>query len=185
LFPRNFKERGETTGAQIRSALTTVRMLAFPPGAEEKRQRRQTMKIRSLRTALLAAGTLLLLGASANAQEYGYGYEDAAYSAPDENVTVSVPRYNPQRSPLGAPYRYISMSKGVYIGDLDLRTRRDIRVMRDRISYTARNMCHQLNVRYPITAPGSPGCYTTAMNDAMYQANIAIAQQRGDRLDRY
>lgn len=143
------------------------------------------MRTGSLRTALLAAGALLLLGASANAQEYGYGYEDAAYSAPDEDVTVSVPRYAPQRSPLGAPYRYISMSKGVYIGDLNLRTRHDVRIMRDRISYTARRMCRELDIRYPITAPGSPGCYTTAMNDAMYQANIAVAQQRGYRLDRY
>jgi len=143
------------------------------------------MKTRSLRTALLAAGTVLLLGATANAQDYRYGYQDAAYSTADEDVIVSVPRYAPQRSPLGAPYRYISMSKGVYVGDLDLRSRHDVRIMRDRISYTARNMCHQLNVRYPVTAPGSPGCYTTAMNDAMYRANIAIAEARGDRLDRY
>jgi UrcA family protein len=143
------------------------------------------MRTGSLRTALLAAGALLLLGATANAQEYGYGYEDTAYSAPDEDVTVSVPRYAPQRSRLGAPYRNISMSKAVYVGDLNLRTRHGVRIMRDRISDTARSMCHQLNVRYPITAPGSPGCYTTAMNDAMYQANIAIAQERGYRLDRY
>lgn len=140
------------------------------------------MRTGPLRTALLAAGTLLLLGTSANAQ--GYGYQDASYSTADEDVTVSVPRYAPQRSPLGAPYRYISMSKGVYVGDLNLRTRHGVHVMRDRISDTARNMCRQLNVRYPITAPGSPGCYTTAMNDAMYQANIAVAQARGSRLDR-
>lgn len=141
------------------------------------------MRTGPLRTALLAAGTLLLLGASANAQ--GYGYRDADYTTADEDVTVSVPRYAPQRSPLGAPYRYISMSKGVYVGDLNLRTRRGVSIMRDRISYTARSMCRQLDVRYPITAPGSPGCYTTAMNDAMYQANIAVAEARGYRLDRY
>lgn len=139
------------------------------------------MRTGSLRTALLAAGALLLLGASANAQEYGY--ENASYSMPSENVEVTVPRYAPQRSSLGAPYRLISMSKGVYVGDLDLRSRHDVRIMRDRISETARRMCRQLDVRYPITAPGSPGCYTTAMNDAMYQANIAIARERG--YDRY
>jgi hypothetical protein len=58
-------------------------------------------------------------------------------------------------------------------------------VLRDRLSATARSLCRQLDIRYPITAPGSPGCYTTAMNDAMYRADIAIAQARGDRLDRY
>ena len=111
--------------------------------------------MRHLRTALLAAGTILLLGASANAQEYGSGYQYASYGSADEDVTVSVPRYAPQRSSLGAPYRYISMSKGVYIGDLNLRTHRGVSIMRDRISDTARNMCRQLNVRYPITAPNS------------------------------
>jgi UrcA family protein len=143
------------------------------------------MRTHSLRTALLAASALLLLGASASAQEYGRGYEETAYNLPDENVEVTVPRYAPQRSPLGAPYRLISMSKGVYIGDLDLRSRHDVRVMRDRISYTARSMCRRLDALYPVTAPGSPGCYTTAMNDALYQANIAIAQQRGSHFDRY
>jgi UrcA family protein len=134
---------------------------------------------------LLAAGALALLGASANAQEYGYGYEDTAYGMPHEDVEVTVPRYAPQRSSLGAPYRYISMSQDVYVGDLDLRTHRGVDVMRDRIGETARRMCHRLNVRYQVTAPGSPGCYTTAMNDAMYQANIAVAEARGHRLDRY
>lgn len=138
----------------------------------------------NLRAALLAAGTLLILAAPASAQ--GYGYENAAYeNGVDENVTVSVPRYAPQRSELGAPYRYISMSKGVYFGDLNLRTRSGARELKDRIGYTARMMCRQLDVRYPVTAPGSPGCYTTAMNDAMEQANFAIAEARGYKLGRY
>jgi UrcA family protein len=127
--------------------------------------------------ALLAAGALVLAGTAANAQEYGY--ENTAYENTNENVDVSVPRYAPQRDRYGAPYRNISMSKDVYIGDLNLRRNHDVREMRSRISETARVMCHQLNVRYPITAPNSPGCYTTAMGDAMAQASVAIADARG------
>jgi UrcA family protein len=138
-------------------------------------------KTRSLvmrtKTAFIAAGAFLLLGASANAQ--GYNYPDNTYRVGDETVNVTVPRYHPERGPLGAPYRYVSMSKGVYVGDLNLRTRHGVREMRHRISYTARSMCRRLDVMYPITAPDSPGCYTTAMNDAMYQANIAITRARG------
>jgi UrcA family protein len=135
-----------------------------------------------LGAAALAANAMMFAAPAATAQEYGYGYRDVSYN---ENVEVTVPRYHPERSPLGAPYRYVSMSRPVYVGDLDLRTRHDTRVLRDRLSATARSLCRQLDIRYPITAPGSPGCYTTAMNDAMYRADIAIAQARGDRLDRY
>jgi len=140
---------------------------------------RNKFTARSLRTALLTAGALMLLGTTANAQ--GYGYQDTAYQmSDDETVNVTVPRYHPERSPLGAPYRYVSMSKAVYTGDLNLRTRYGARELRNRISYTARNMCRKLDVMYPVTAPDSPGCYTTAMNDAMYQANRAIARARGE-----
>jgi UrcA family protein len=144
-------------------------------------------KTSGLRVALLAAGALMLGATAASAQEYGYGsYENASYQAPSENVDVSVPRYSPGRDRYGAPYRNISMSKDVYFGDLNLRTRHGERILRDRISQTARVMCHQLNVRYPITAPNSPGCYTTAMGDAMAQAHVAIADARGyDRYSRY
>jgi len=125
------------------------------------------------------AGTLML-GASANAQGYGYGsYENASYQAPNENVDVTVPRYNPQRDRYGAPYREISMSQNVYFGDLNLRTRHGERVLKSRISQSARTMCRKLDARYPITAPNSPGCYTTAMNDALQQADDAIADARG------
>jgi UrcA family protein len=139
---------------------------------------RTKFNARALRTTMMAAGAMLLLGGAANAQ--GYNYPDNTYRVNDETVNVTVPRYHPERSTLGAPYRYVSMSKGVYVGDLNLRTRYGVRELRHRISYTARNMCRQLDVMYPITAPDSPGCYTTAMNDAMYQANIAIARARGE-----
>ncbi len=145
------------------------------------------MKTKSsgLRVALLAAGALMLGATAASAQEYG-SYENASYQAPSESVDVSVPRYAPGRDRYGAPYRNISMSKDVYFGDLNLRTRHGERILRDRISETARAMCHQLNVRYPITAPNSPGCYTTAMGDAMAQVQVAIADARGyDRYSRY
>lgn len=142
-------------------------------------------KTSGLRIALLAAGALILGATAAGAQEYG-SYENALYQAPSESVDVSVPRYAPGRDRYGAPYRNISMSKDVYFGDLNLRTRYGVRILRSRISQTARVMCHQLNVRYPITAPNSPGCYTTAMGDAMAQAQVAIADARGyDRYSHY
>jgi UrcA family protein len=130
-----------------------------------------------LRVALLAAGALLFAGGAASAQDYGY--QQASYEGGRENVEVSVPRYHQQRSIYGVPYREISLSKNVYVGDLDLRTRHDARVLRDRVSHTARNLCRKLDRQYPITAPMSPGCYTTAMNDAMRQADDAIAYARG------
>jgi UrcA family protein len=131
----------------------------------------------------LAAATFLAFAAPAVAQDYGYdtSYENSA----GEDVVVTAPRYSPERSPIGAPYRYVSMSKGVYVGDLDLRSGYGIHVMRDRIRKTARRMCRQLDMRYPISAPDSPDCYRNAMNNAMYRANVAIAQLRGYDDDRY
>lgn len=137
------------------------------------------MRMKAKLSVVAAAGVMMLAGSPVLAQDDD-GYRYAAYGPDNETVHVTVPRYHPQRSPLGAPYRLVSMSKGVYIGDLDLRTRRDVRVLRDRISYTARTLCHRLNAMYPVTAPNSPGCYTTAMDDAMYQADIAIARARGE-----
>lgn len=140
------------------------------------------MRTGSLSMIPLAAATLLAFAAPAVAQDYGY---DTSYETSGEDVVVTAPRYSPERSLIGAPYRYVSMSKGVYVGDLDLRSGYGIHVMRDRIRNTARRMCRQLDMRYPISAPDSPDCYTNAMNNAMYRANVAIAQVRGYDDDRY
>ncbi len=134
---------------------------------------------RSVRMALLAAGALTLFATSANAQEYGDNGATTYQDGSDENIEVTVPPYRPQHDELGAPYRYLSLSKQVHFEDLDLRTEDGAQALRTRVRYTAGQLCRQLDARYPTTAPNSPPCYTNAVADAMQQADIAISDARG------
>jgi UrcA family protein len=137
------------------------------------------MRNHSLRNALIAAGALALSAVSVHAQDGSYN-DDAAYrNAPDDTIEIIQHHYAPGRSELGTPYKLVSLSKPVRIDDLDLRTRRGVRILRNRIRLTARLLCRDLDERYPVTADNSPPCYSNAMQDAMYRANLAIADARG------
>ena len=59
------------------------------------------------------------------------------------------------------------------------------RALRERIRYTASELCRELDQRHPITVSGGPSCYDQAMYQAMYQANQAIADARGGDSDDY
>lgn len=138
--------------------------------------------MRNTRKMLLLAASiagLTLAAAGANAQS-AYDDRDGYYDNGTENIIVEVPRYEPQRrGHLGAPIRTVSMSRDVNFGDLDLSTDWGADRLRQRIKSTARQLCNNLDNRFPVTADDSPPCYSTAVNEAMDQAEDAIAKARG------
>ena len=95
-----------------------------------------------------------------------------------ERIEVIAPRG--QRSEIGAPIEYRSISREVRFDDLDLTTRGGAHELRARVRETARALCERLNVRYPVATSDSPPCFSTAVSDAMDQADEAIAQARRD-----
>ncbi|MBI3675396.1 MAG: UrcA family protein [Proteobacteria bacterium] len=122
---------------------------------------------------LCAAGALglALVASPASAQPRDSG---RYYQSGDDSVEVTAPRYHPGRSDIGAPIRNVAMQEEVRFDDLDLRTNHGAHVLQSRVRQTARNLCRRLDAVYPVTADGSPDCYTVAVNNAMSQANAAI-----------
>ncbi|HEY5239156.1 MAG TPA: UrcA family protein [Rhizomicrobium sp.] len=129
-----------------------------------------------LRTALLAAGALMLASVSANAQ--GAAYESGVYDS-NENVEINVPRYQIPQNKSGATYGVHSLSQQVRYDDLDLRTADGAYVLRARARLTARLMCNELDERYPLTTPDGQSCAKISTHEATYRANEAIAEARG------
>ncbi|HTQ15272.1 MAG TPA: UrcA family protein [Rhizomicrobium sp.] len=149
---------------------------------------------RSSRT--LAASALLLAGASlfaapALAQVYGspndagnwpapaYERAPAVYEPGGEQVIVAAPRRRERSSVTGAPIVDVAWQRGVRFDDLDLTTAQGAHALRERVRITARELCRRLDAAYPIGVPGSPPCYRTAVDDALAQADAAIADARG------
>ena len=132
------------------------------------------------RLSLLAATAcgLALIATPVNAQEYTRYGVPVSYGTPaDEEVEVIAPRYHP-RSAIGAEIRDVALSREVRFDDLDLRTAWGARELRARVRYTASNLCMKLDVRYPVSADNSPPCYSTAVRNAMYEADEAISDAR-------
>ncbi len=147
------------------------------------------MALLSSQTLLGAAAVSLALAAPftilpAAAQDYGYG-PDAAYSAPDEDVTVTAPRgeYHVQhragRRPLGWAPQKVSLSEAVPAGDLDLATRRGAYELRARVREAAARICDQLRYDVPHQTPGSPNCYREAVENGLIKADEKIIAARG------
>jgi|HubBroStandDraft_3_1064219.scaffolds.fasta_scaffold264969_2 UrcA family protein len=138
------------------------------------------------RLALMGATAfgLALAASSAQAQDYG-PYGDGYRSAPPpEEIIVTAPRHREERSDVtGAPIRDVALSQPVRFDDLDLRTDWGAHALEERIRTAAHAMCRQLDIRYPISADNSPPCYSTAVADAMDQADAAIAQARAENDD--
>lgn len=133
-----------------------------------------------------ALGLFLVASSSAGAQEYG-PYQPGYYPAPPEEVIVRPPTYARQHSAIGAPIIDVSMSRPVRMDDLDLRTDWGARALRDRVSFTARTLCSQLNAMYPVTYDGGSDqwpinheCYRDAFDGGMAQADQAIRAARGE-----
>ncbi|HEY1631472.1 MAG TPA: UrcA family protein [Rhizomicrobium sp.] len=145
-----------------------------------------------MRGFALAALAGLVMASSAGAQDYGYPnddgyqyrtdrdhYRDAAYQPGGEVVIVNGPRRHPERdSVTGAPVQDIALSEAVRFDDLDLATREGAHALRERIKRTAARLCRRLDESYAPSATSAPPCYDDALNDAMAQADEAIAAAR-------
>lgn len=129
------------------------------------------------RHSLLAAAAISTLAFGTPALAQSGGYIDQP--SPNEDVVITAPRAQ-ERSDLGAPVRDVAIQRAVSFHDLNLRTRSGANELRHRVRATAHELCRELDTRYPTTAEGSPPCYTTALKDAMYQADMAIADARYD-----
>jgi UrcA family protein len=126
--------------------------------------------------AAVTALGLALVASSAKAQDYD-NQPTAYQNGPNEQVEVYAPRHH-QRSTIGAPIEDVSMSRPVRYDDLDLRTAWGARTLKNRIRTTAHLLCERLDAFYPISTDDSPPCYSTAVNQAMYQADATIHNAR-------
>jgi len=130
----------------------------------------------SSRNILLAAAAIgLTLGVAAPTA--AQDYRDVSYGSTEE-VIVSAPRPSQERSSIGAPIRDVAISQQIRTDDLDLTTGYGARTLEHRVSRAARDLCRKLDVRYPVATSDSPPCYQTAYEDAMDQADAAIARAR-------
>jgi UrcA family protein len=155
------------------------------------------MRTKFLRTALMAAGAVLLVAGTASAQDngrydrsgydrdnpdYDNGYDNpAGYESPDENVQILTPHYNYGMGKLGVPNVRVFLSRAVRFDDLDLRTRSGARTLRNRVKLTARLLCRDIDERWPVTADNGGDqatCYHDAAENALYRAHRFIAEAR-------
>jgi UrcA family protein len=137
------------------------------------------MAIRSFATCstTLAAIISLTLG---SVPAMAQSDRDLAYADSTERVIITAPRPPQDRSAIGAPIVDVAISQEIRIDDLDLRTGYGVRMLERRVSDTARALCQRLNLRYPIATSDSPPCYEAAYEDAMAQADEAIARARDE-----
>ena len=136
------------------------------------------MHLLSTRNILLASAALGLtlgLAVPTKAQDY----RDVSYGSTEE-VIVTAPRPPQERGDYGAPIRDVALSSEIRFDDLDLTTGYGARALQRRVSATARDLCRRLEVRYPVATSDSPPCFQTAYENAMDQADEAIAQARGE-----
>lgn len=128
-----------------------------------------------MRTTLLALG-MALAATTALADPYG---PVTPPSGANEVVTVTAPRpHETRRSKIGAEIVNVSLSREVRFDDLDLRTASGARALRDRVRRTASALCRQLDDQYLVTDDDSVPCIRAAVDDAMHQADAAIAEAR-------
>jgi UrcA family protein len=96
-----------------------------------------------------------------------------------DEVIVQAPRHYQERSTIGAPIENVAVSRAVRYDDLDLRTDWGARELEHRINQAASSACDELDTRYPIATSDSPPCYSSAVQDAKYDAQAAIGRARG------
>jgi UrcA family protein len=134
------------------------------------------------KTNLVLAAAILAGGVA------GMGYQafaQQAYTQRDESITVQAPRMIHRetvgRSVTGAPIEEVSLTRRVYVGDLDLRRVADNNELDRRIDLTAREACDQLNRLYPAdmypAAANDRDCVKSAIHDAMLQKQTFISSR--------
>jgi UrcA family protein len=131
-----------------------------------------------LKSTLLAAAAfgLALTALPATAQDYD---NDTSYNnGPNEQIEVIAPRFQYERTPLGAPPGKLSLSETVHYGDLDLTTREGAHELRVRIRETAQEICTRLADDYPVKQAPGTNCYKSALDTAMARADTAIVNAR-------
>lgn len=148
------------------------------------------MRVANKYVVMLAAGAcgLLISAASASAEDLGpgpygnngaYPNEPASGASQDvsgsTSVTVAVPPYRyPWPNKIGAPVENVSLSRLVRYDDLDLRSPEGVGALRSRIRLTARLACSDLDFFYPVSITSNQTCFSAAVDDAMYRADMAI-----------
>lgn len=98
----------------------------------------------------------------------------------EEEITVRGPRL--VRSHIGGRtqtggfgYDLVTLSHRVSYTDLKLSRPADVKILEDRISLTARQICRELAKMFPVSTPNNPDCVRQATKSAMEQAHVAIA----------
>ncbi len=125
------------------------------------------------RSILFGGAALALIAAMPAQAQDRTTYTRIVDGAP-ERVEVIMP--HTERSEIGAPIEYRSISRDVRFDDLDLSTRAGAHELRERVRQTARDMCNQPDMRFAVPTASSPPCYSTAVRDAMEQVDSAIVQ---------
>ena len=116
---------------------------------------------RRVQLCLLASFGLAITAPMASAQP-GYGrYDDDRNASTFGDVIVTAPRSMQRHSATGAPIEWVSSSRRVRYGDLDLSRRWGVRELHTRVARAARAACDDLDASYPITAPDSPPACAT------------------------
>lgn len=114
--------------------------------------------------ALSAAAAALTLGAGpANADPWG-PYDTAAA------VTVHAPPRYARQPVTGARVRLDQVSLVVSLDDLDFSTRRGAYLAKMRIERAAKDVCDEVQTRYPYDEETERGCYPTAVRNGLIQA---------------
>jgi UrcA family protein len=127
------------------------------------------------RLSLCAAALGLALAAPAAAQPGQYGDDPYTLSG----VTVTAPAHHQRDSATGAPIEWVSTSRVVRYGDLDLGRRWGVRELRARVERAARSACNELDSAYPIAASDTPPCVRDAVRQAMASAPIGEYAENG------
>ena len=135
------------------------------------------------RVALCAAVGVGLAVAAPTLASAQPGYDRDGYdrdATTTSGVTVTAPRYRERDSATGAPIEWVSASRVVRYGDLDLSRGWGVRVLRARIARAARSACDQLDAQYPISAADNPPCVREAVREAMANSPIGEYADRSD-----
>lgn len=117
-----------------------------------------------------AIGAVAALGAAfvgpALAQDYGYGY---GYSSDGSDITVRASPRAERDPATGAPIDYVSETRVVSYGDLDLNTSYGVHVLRARIERAAADACDDMSNRYLVVSDDRRACIDAATSRAMYE----------------
>ncbi len=132
---------------------------------------------------LMVAGLGAFLCALLSASSPAVAQVDSSSSEEIEQVIVRSP-YIVRREPLprtGAPSAYrnpelLSVSRAVSYADLNLSTRSGVAELESRSRTTARQVCDELNARYPKTGSQYVYANTDCVKQASDDAMVAIRQ---------